>query len=279
MKLRRLAPYLLGFLTLGSPLLAAPIENVRVCDRFGPGFLYVPGTEICYHAMTGDVRQETEGGVWRSRLPYPSGRWVQHPRRECRDGRIVPIGTFESTDFTVNAWNRKQTEPVAVAIRDNEYVSKIMMSGGFFDPRLPGHRSGTYGTTVLCLRSLDPSIPEVAPEPNPGDPPVKPRWANGLLPLGCIANARILNIPATYVIAADASYPSVHGEFANEEQTEVSGPFTYASHIAVTTDVGNGGPNLLTYLDASDGSSKPLAGSVKISVCVSRAFPTLDGLP
>jgi hypothetical protein len=250
---------------------ADPIEYVKVCDSFGAGFMYVPGTDTCQNATTGDTRVATENGVWRSRLPYPTGRWVKSGRLDC-PGRMVNVGTFRSTDFTMNAWNRNQTAPIALPVTDKEYVAEVMMSGGFYDPRLPDVRSGTQGTLAFCVRSLDPSIPEVLPEPNPEDPPTKPRWGNGLLPIGCIPNNRLLNMPATYVINADASYPSVERGFANEEQTEFYGPFKFNSHVAVTTDFGQASGHLLTYTDESDEMQKPLAGTVTVSVCVAQSL-------
>jgi hypothetical protein len=257
---------------MGTELVAAPVEYVKICDTYGAGFLYIPGMEICHQPLTGDTRQTTENGVWRSRLPYPTGRWVRRTARECANGRTVSIGTFQSTDFTLNLWNRKQTAPVPLALDDGEYVSKVMMRGGFYDPRRPGNRSGVHGATVFCLRSLDPSVPEEVPEvTNPEDPPAKPRWGNGMLPLGCIPNSRILNVPATYVIDADAIHPGYDFGFANEEQTEDYGPFEHDSHVAVTTDFGTGGANLLTYHDATDDTDKPLAGSITVSVCVASA--------
>ncbi|WP_235935900.1 porin [Devosia aurantiaca] len=42
---------------------AAPVEYVRVCDIFGAGFYYVPGTETCLNAATGQTRIATAGGT------------------------------------------------------------------------------------------------------------------------------------------------------------------------------------------------------------------------
>jgi hypothetical protein len=39
------------------PVAAEPIDYVRVCDAFGSGFLYVPGTETCFRVM-GRVRAD-----------------------------------------------------------------------------------------------------------------------------------------------------------------------------------------------------------------------------
>jgi len=49
--------------TVASRAEPQPVEYVRVCDAFGTGFLYVPGTERCLNAETGEIRFATENGV------------------------------------------------------------------------------------------------------------------------------------------------------------------------------------------------------------------------
>jgi len=44
---------------------AAPVEYVRVCDAFGTGFFYVPGTDTCLHAETGEERTVRADGLHR----------------------------------------------------------------------------------------------------------------------------------------------------------------------------------------------------------------------
>jgi hypothetical protein len=256
------------FLSAGISAHAAPVEYVRVCSQFGSSFFYIPGTETCFNPRTGDTRVATEAGVWRTRTPYPAGAWVKAKNEiECK-GKVVTLGTFKSTDFTLNAWARKQTPPIALPIGDNQYISQVLMSGGFYDPRLPEQRSGLSSEDAFCLRSLDPTIPEIQPEPDPEDPPRKNRWGNGLLPIACIANSRLVNMPLPYAVDAEASYPSVEVGFANAEQTVKYGPFTYNTHVIVTTDAGMGGDAILMYRDASDNTLKPLAGELTVSVCV-----------
>lgn len=267
--------FLCAFLSAGLIAHAEPVEYVKICDQYGVGFFYIPGTDTCTNARTGDTRVATEGGVWRTRLPYPVGEWVMKKKSdlECK-GKVVTLGTFSSTDFTLNPWERKQTPPIPLPIGDDQYISKVVMSGGFYDPRLPNQRSGVTQDDAFCLRSLDPSIPEVLPDPEPDDPPRKYRWGNGMLPIGCIANSRLLNMPTPYAVDADASYPSVEVGFANAEQTEKYGPFKYNTHVIVTTDAGRGGDAILMYRDASDGTLKPRAGELTVSVCIA---PQLRG--
>jgi hypothetical protein len=205
-------------------------------------------------------------------LPYPEGKWVTVPSLECGPpvGRLVTLGTFASTDFSVNPWNRKQTQPVPLSVKPGEFISKVMMSGGFFDPRIP-NRHGAPGTDGLCLRSIDPNVIE-----NFGNSSFNPAFGNGNLPVGCIANSRIMNMPAAYSVTATSAHPSIDSFFIDAQQT-VSGPYTYGSKLVVTTDFGSASSLLLTYYDAVAQTTKPLAGKVTVSVCVDQGVPSQGG--
>jgi hypothetical protein len=52
-------------LTAGKAI-ARPVEYVRVCDLYGAGYFYVPGTDVCYNAVTGEMRWQTQYGTKRS---------------------------------------------------------------------------------------------------------------------------------------------------------------------------------------------------------------------
>lgn len=238
----------------------AVIEYVKVCSLYGVNFNYVPGTDICHDATTGDSRQVTESGVWRSLLPYPEGKWTTTPAQECLPGRIVTLGTFSTSDFSLNPWGRMQTQAVPVPVQRGEFVSKVIMSGGFSDPRLP-RRQGSNALDGLCVRSVDPGVME-----NYGGGTINPPFGNGMLPVGCVANSRILNMPAAYAISATSAYPNVDVFYIDGGQNTVSGPYTYGSKLVVTTDFGPF--RALNYFDARVGSSRPLKGQVSVSVCV-----------
>src|ERR1700704_2517017 len=124
----------IGLLGIASPGHTIPVEYVKVCSLYGDSFHYIPGTDICLNDRTGDARQQTVGGTWRSLLPYPAGRWVTNPGLECglSFGKFVSVGTFNSTDFALNAWDRKQTQPVNLSLKPGEFISKVTMGGGFF---------------------------------------------------------------------------------------------------------------------------------------------------
>jgi hypothetical protein len=103
---------------------------------------------------------------------------------------------------------------------------------------------------------------------------VNPPYGNGGVAIGCIANSRLANIPAAYSISSTALYPQTYKMFPTVDQTVIAGPFTYGSQLVITTDVGQGGPNLLMYTDTTDttaapeGTMKPMAGTLTVSVCV-----------
>jgi hypothetical protein len=245
----------------------APVEYVRVCDSFGTGFYYVPGTENCFNPQTGDTRVNTEGGVWRTIQPYPEGRWVNRLRSECRTGRLVKVGTYQSSDFTANVWTRKQTAPFTLELADGQFISTVFMSGGFYDPRTPNVRSGVNGTNGLCLRSVDPTVLEAQGDGTSINPP----FGNQMLPIGCVANSRIVNMPGIYAVNATAAYPNVDEYLLDPDQK--AGPYKYGRQLVVTTDMGVGRERLLEYLDPVTGP-QPLAGSLSVWVCVqSEALP------
>ena len=63
MKLRSLLAGSAALLVIGSAAYAvtpapAPVEYVRVCDAFGAGYFYIPGTETCLK-IGGSVRVES----------------------------------------------------------------------------------------------------------------------------------------------------------------------------------------------------------------------------
>lgn len=52
-----------AFALLATPTFAEPVEYVRICDAYGAGFYYIPGTETCVNSSTGETRKMTEDGV------------------------------------------------------------------------------------------------------------------------------------------------------------------------------------------------------------------------
>ena len=78
-----------------------PVEYVRVCDAYGEGFFYIPGTETCLK-ISGYVRYDAQGGD----DPYTGGNvgpdneetWHKRSRAELRfDARSeTELGTLRS---------------------------------------------------------------------------------------------------------------------------------------------------------------------------------------
>jgi len=259
---------------------------MRVCSLYGAGFYYIPGTDICTHPLTRDTRQQTMGGTWRSLVPYPEGEWVSDPTAECGADKLVKVGAFKSTDFTVEPHGRKITLPFNLTLSTNQFISKVMMGGGFYDPRIPG-RAGVNGagfppTDGLCLREADPDVFLIAPPPNP---PENPGYAN--LAVGCISNSRIVNMPGVYSITSTLAYPEIMYNQLDATGNLVTGPYLFGDQIIVATDFGQAGPHALTYCDATAGTCgggvfdsitqtyspldpgvKPLAGSLTVWACV-----------
>ncbi len=259
-----------ALLAISLALLAGPaasaVEYVRVCSLYGAGFEYIPGTDQCHNVTTGDTRVQTEGGTWRGLLPYPDGKWTTTPVLECGFGRSITLGTFAATDFTPNPWNRTQTQPVNVSTRAGEFVSKVTMSGGFYDPRVP-NRSGINASNGLCVRSMDPSVTV----PNGDGPPINPVFGNGMLPIACVSNSRIAGMPAGYTVAAQSAYPSIMSGFVDAAQNTY-GPLYYGRQLVVTTDFGSADFLKLQYFDSAAQVMRPLAGKVTVSVCLEQGM-------
>lgn len=242
---------------------AAPVEYVKICSLYGAGFEYVPGTDTCRHQVTGDTRVQTEGGTWRSITPYPDGKYTPSPALECVTGRQVNLGNFSATDFTPNIWGRAQTAAIPVPTRSGEFVSKVTMSGGFYDPRTP-NRTGFNGQDGLCVRSNDPMPIPIGGEWNPQP------FANGMLPVACVANSRIMGMPMAYTVTAQTAYPQIL-TYTTDADGSVFGPVTYGTRLLVTTDFGGGYfRNYVGYYDDATETMKPLAGRVSVSVCIEQ---------
>ncbi len=248
-----------------ASLPASAVEYVRICSLYGAGYHYVPGTDTCANEVTGDAREATGGGVWRSLYPYPAGSWVTSLEQECKSGNVVQVGKFKTSDFSVNAWSKMQTRSVPLSLKSTQFISKVFFSGGFYDPRLPD-RSATSGTIGdgLCLRSVDSTVQETAPG---GGSTINPPFGNDKIPLGCVSNNRIAGMQAAYAMTAVAAYPNIDNYFAGDNQTIHSGPYTYGKALVLTTDLGR---NDLTYEnDTTNPVSHPLmVGTVIVSVCV-----------
>ncbi len=284
-KLFALIVPLVGLLGLASNGQAQ--TYLKICSLYGLGFYYIPGTDICLNTLTRDAREQSPGGTWRTQVPYTEGDWVADPAAECSPGMLYKVGSFKSTQFTVDKYSRKVTAPYNLTLNNNQFISKVMMSGGFYDPRTPGQAgvngAGAIPIDGLCLREEDPDV--VIPPPPGGGDPEHPDYAN--LAVGCISNSRIVNSPGVYSITSTLAYPQIFNFGDDPSGNDVVGPLVFGDQLIVTTDFGPTGPRALTYCDATAGSCdggvyddttqtysplgpgvKPLAGTLNVWACV-----------
>ena len=120
-----------ALLSFASTSYAVPVEYVKICSSYGVGYYYIPGTDICYNPTTGETRQQTDGGTWASSVLRNPGDWVTSAAAGCTSGRLVKVGTFTSDDFTLNPFWKLETSPVHLNLRHDEFISKVIFSGGF----------------------------------------------------------------------------------------------------------------------------------------------------
>jgi hypothetical protein len=181
------------------------------------------------------------------------------------------VGEFKSTDFKPNAYERLQTAGVPVRLKVPQFITKIIMSGGFYDPRLPSARSGSgVGTLALCVRSTDPSVVQQ---------PFTAPYGNGSIPIGCVVNSRIVGMPAAYAVSAMGAYPQIDQYFTDADRTKIAGPSIYGSNLVVTTDILTRGPYALSYPAGSNADGpilQPMAGTLSVSACVANGNPGLN---
>jgi hypothetical protein len=270
---------LLGLLSFAPKGHAQTAQYVKVCDLFGAGFHYIPGTDSCMNDETGDTRTETPGGTWRTILPYPSGKWVTDVDEDCK-GKLFHVGSFKSTDFTLNIYDRSETHPFSLRLSQGSFISKVIMSGGFYAPPVaPQH--GTFSSQGLadglCIRSKDPYVIE-----HTDNGYQNPPYGNDSLPIGCISNSKIVGMPAAYSIAAESAYPEIDITTFTDGALVKSKSYQYGSELVVTTDFINTisidpATGNLIYKDPNSGSTFPLAGTLSVNVCVEQGSPEQRG--
>lgn len=86
-----------------------PVEYVRVCDAFGTGFFYIPGTETCLR-IHGYVRHDISGGELFGRDTDGDGEgdsWAKNSRLSLRtstatDTELGTLRTYTETRFNYN---------------------------------------------------------------------------------------------------------------------------------------------------------------------------------
>lgn len=237
----------------------APVQYVKVCNGYGAAFQNIPGTDICLNNQTGQTRENTPGGVWGSLLPTNNqGHWVADPQQDC-GGTLVYVGTFTPSDFTLNKSKKYQVAPFEFQLQQGEFISKVMMSGGFYDPLQPLARSPQLSSDQFCLRVADPSFYTI----DLGGAPFYPTFCS-LDPLACVSNSQILGTHAAYSSTALGA-PVVH--YNTDSKGNVIGlPMTCGSQLIVTTGMGTYNPTEIS--DPSQPSPIPAAGTLSVWACV-----------
>ncbi len=107
----------------------APVQYVKTCPSFGPGFFYYPGTDTCYSPSTHEARVMTAGGVWSWRMPNNPVTWVASPAQACSGGHLVKFGDITGADLIYNAYDRLETT-THLSVPAGQYVSSVMYQGG-----------------------------------------------------------------------------------------------------------------------------------------------------
>lgn len=237
-----------------------PVQYVRICSLYGAAFHYIPGTDICLNEETGETREETGGGTWVSLLPTNNqGHWVAIPREEC-GGKLVKVGTFKPRDFRLNSFEKYQAEPFELKLQQGEFISKVMMSGGFYDPLQPLARGPQLSSEQFCLRVADPNFFTI----DMGSAPIYPPFCSAA-PLGCVSNSEILGTRAAYWFTVLGA-PVVH--YNTDSTGKVIGsPMTCGSQLVVTTGMGSYDP-AETSDPSQPGVPIPAAGTLSVWACV-----------
>ncbi len=246
--------------SLASTGHAAPVEYVQICSLFGAGFHYIPGTAICLNDQTGQTREVTAGPLWISQLSTNNqGHWATVPQTECGTGRLVQVGTYRPTDFKPNASGKFQTAPTGFVILPGEYISRVIMTGGFNDPIQPLAHSPGLSPNQFCLRVADPNFFTI----DQGGPLTHPQFCTAS-PLGCVSNEQILGTPALFSFPVLGGLP-VH--YNTDSNGRVFGfPSVCGSQFVVTTGMGNYDPTNVT--DPSSITPIPAGGTITVWACI-----------
>ncbi len=176
-----------------SPAPAAAVEYVKICDIYGAGFYYIPGTDTCLNVARNDARQSTEGGTWRWRVPNNPRVWAPTPQKAC-DGQLVKVGDLTGASLTLNAHERYETTtPYPLQLKPGQYITSVVYQGGFTSVSQGGFTGVGQGNFCLYYSYTDP------------DPSVGQVY----VPLGCIDTASQATVPAALAFVPDAPVPPV----------------------------------------------------------------------
>lgn len=168
------------------PCSARPVEYVKVCDLFGAGFNYLPGTDVCVNSANNQAKQATAGGVWQWRMPSNPVEWAPAPQAACEGGSVVKLGKFTISDLTLNAQSRYQTDLLPLRLRPGQYIAKVLYQGGFTNTQ---DKNGGRGNFCMYYSWQDPTA------------------GTQYSPLGCVDTAPRASLPETLSFVPDQPVP------------------------------------------------------------------------
>jgi hypothetical protein len=207
-KFLALAPPLMlaaGIMIAPSVLRAEPVEYVMVCNLYGPGFLYIPGTDICLNSSTNDARELMSTSIpWRWRIPDSARTAVTEHSPEC-DGELVNFGNVTSANLILNSYSRLETSTrYALNLKPGQYIASVIYSGGF-----------NFSSNTIAINNLDQTFCMYYYSSD-----------QGYLPIGCLdssspatANAKWAFTPDRPIPATDADQVYLLGAFGQLQQT------------------------------------------------------------
>ncbi len=134
---------------------ASPLEYVRVCDAFGTGYFYIPGTETCLK-IGGYLRAEASGGDVNEQDTFPGGggdSWSTRTRLALR------LSTAADTDFgALSTYSEAEIQnddngPTEINV-ENAYLELGGLRVGFSDT-LYTEFMGDAGNTINDFYDVD----------------------------------------------------------------------------------------------------------------------------
>ncbi len=191
----------------------AAVEYVRICSLYGAGWFYYPGSDSCVNLYTGETRKATEDGVFSSLVTRSPGYWVMRPELACL-GRVQWIGTFRPADLTLNTVTAAyETRTVPFTLGKKEFISSLMMSGGFGDPakgfcisvKDSGGKSQVLGCADMTSLIGSPATWQISPVRS--TPPTT--FTAPFSFMGSNADVKWSSLPATGSITLSACIQSV----------------------------------------------------------------------
>lgn len=134
-----------------APAQADP-EYVRVCDAYGEGYFYSPGTETCVHAETGETRRMSDAGTvyGETELAKRLGA-VEHQSAISNALEDPDLSADEQFGLRVNWGAAGQKNALGITgtavIPQNVFSGRIATSGGVgFSGGKVGGRAGVQVT-------------------------------------------------------------------------------------------------------------------------------------